>query len=245
MSLDLLGEEVRSTGEVEAALSGYVACLDGIAANAIDGNISIKLTQLGLALDRDLARSTLERLAVSAGRHGLSSPSTWRTRLTPKTRSKSMPRPRRPTAISDSPCRPTCAALPTICKRLMPLGGHIRLCKGAYVEPESVAFTSTAEVDAAFARLLIVLMGYEGVTPAVATHDPELIELTRQLARQRRRPVRVPDALRSPAAGAEGPGGRRFPDPDLRPVRVAGRIPTWCDDWRSDPPTWCSSFGHW
>ena len=43
----------------------------------------------------------------------------------------------------------------------MPLGGHIRLCKGAYVEPESVAFTSTAEVDAAFARLLNVLMGYE------------------------------------------------------------------------------------
>ena len=47
---------------------------------------------------------------------------------------------------------------------------------------------STAEVDAAFARLLSVLMGYEGVTPAVATHDPDLIELTRQLARQRRQP---------------------------------------------------------
>ena len=70
----------------------------------------------------------------------------------------------------------------------MPLGGHIRLCKGAYVEPESLALTSAAEVDAAFGRLLRKLMLNDVVTPAVATHDPDLIGLTRQLSRQRREP---------------------------------------------------------
>ena len=54
VSLDLLGEEVHSADEVEAALNGYVACLDEISANTIDGNISIKLTQLGLAFDPGL-----------------------------------------------------------------------------------------------------------------------------------------------------------------------------------------------
>jgi proline dehydrogenase len=56
------------------------------------------------------------------------------------------------------------------------------------LEPESVAFKSSADVDAAFARLLHMVMGHEEVTPAVATHDPKLIELTRQLARHRLRP---------------------------------------------------------
>ena len=115
VSLDLLGEEVRSTDEVETALAGYVACLDGIAANAIDGNISIKLTQLGLALDPDLARSTLDRLAVSAAasrpdrhhRHG-------GLDLHRRQRSKSTQLPSRPTATSASPCRRTCAARRTI-----------------------------------------------------------------------------------------------------------------------------------
>ena len=188
VSLDLLGEEVRSTGEVEAALNSYVACLEGIAADAIDGNISIKLTQLGLALDRDLARSTLERLAVAADRHGLTvtidmEDSTY-TEDTVEIYAAAQKNHGNLGLALQAYLRRT----PDDLQRLMPLGGHIRLCKGAYVEPESVAFTSTAEVDAAFARLLIVLMGYEGVTPAVATHDPALIELTRQLARQRRAP---------------------------------------------------------
>lgn len=188
VSLDLLGEEVRSTGEVEAALGSYVACLDGIAANAIDGNISIKLTQLGLALDRDLARSTLERLAASASRHGLSVTVDMEDSTYTEDTVEIYAAAQKTHGNLGLALQAYLRRTPDDLQRLMPLGGHIRLCKGAYVEPESVAFTSTAEVDAAFARLLIVLMGYEGVTPAVATHDPELIELTRQLARQRRAP---------------------------------------------------------
>jgi proline dehydrogenase len=188
VSLDLLGEEVHSAEEVESALAAYVACLDEIAANSINGNVSIKLTQLGLAFDPDLARATLDRLAASAARLGLTvtidmEDSTY-TQQTVDIYADAQPRHRNLGLALQAYLYRT----PDDLIRLMPLEGHIRLCKGAYVEPESVAFTSTSEVDAAFARLLNVLMGYEEVTPAVATHDPKLIGLTRQLGGQRRQP---------------------------------------------------------
>ena len=180
-SLDLLGEEVHSAAEVEAALMGYVACLDQIAAHEIEGNISIKLTQLGLAFDPGLTRTTLERLAASAARLNLTvtidmEDSTY-TQAAVDLYAAAQPVYGNLGLALQAYLRRT----PEDLKRLMPLGGHIRLCKGAYVEPETVAFTTKSEVDAAFARLLHMLMGHEGVMPAVATHDPKLIELTRQL----------------------------------------------------------------
>jgi len=188
VSLDLLGEEVHSADEVEAALAGYVACLDEIAAWDIDGNISIKLTQLGLAFDPGLARSTLDRLAASAARLNLTvtidmEDSTY-TQATVDIYAAAQQVHGNLGLALQAYLRRT----PEDLKRLMPLGGHIRLCKGAYVEPETVAFTTTSEVDAAFARLLYMLMGSDDVTPAVATHDPRLVELTRQLARLRANP---------------------------------------------------------
>ncbi|HUP15493.1 MAG TPA: proline dehydrogenase family protein [Acidimicrobiia bacterium] len=188
VSLDLLGEEVNSAVEVEAALASYVACLDEIAANSIDGNVSIKLTQLGLAFDPDLARATLDRLAASAARLGLTvtidmEDSTY-TEETVDIYADAQPRHGNLGLALQAYLYRT----PDDLLRLMPLGGHLRLCKGAYVEPEAVAFQSTSEVDAAFARLLNVLMGFENVTPAVATHDPQLIDLARQLDHQRRLP---------------------------------------------------------
>jgi proline dehydrogenase len=188
VSLDLLGEEVNSAVEVEAALASYVACLDELSASSIDGNVSIKLTQLGLAFDPDLARATLERLAESAAGLGLTvtidmEDSTY-TEETIEIYADTQPRHGNLGLALQAYLYRTPADL----LRLMPLGGHLRLCKGAYVEPEAVAFQSTSEVDAAFARLLTVLMGFEDVTPAVATHDPKLIGLARLLDRQRRQP---------------------------------------------------------
>ena len=188
VSLDLLGEEVHSADEVEAALAGYVACLDQIAAGSIDGNVSIKLTQLGLAFDPDLARATLDRLAASALRLGLTvtidMEDSAYTEETVNIFSDAQPKHGNLGLALQAYLYRT----PDDLLRLMPLGGHIRLCKGAYVEPETVAFTSPSEVDAAFARLLYVLMGHEDVTPAVATHDPKLMDLTRHLGIQRRQP---------------------------------------------------------
>jgi proline dehydrogenase len=188
VSLDLLGEEVHSAGEVTVALEAYIACLEAISANAIDGNVSIKLTQLGLAFDGDLTRTSLDRLAVTAKALGLTvtidmEDSTY-TEATLEIYAACQQAHSNLGVALQAYLRRTPADL----HELMPLGGHIRLCKGAYVEPESVALTSAAEVNAAFRQLLQDLMGYEDVIPAVATHDPGLIELTRQLATRRRNP---------------------------------------------------------
>ena len=72
--------------------------------------------------------------------------------------------------------------------RLIPLGGHIRLCKGAYAEPAEVAYQSSSEVDASFDRLAATLMHARGVVPAMATHDDARIEPVIAAGRHRTEP---------------------------------------------------------
>jgi proline dehydrogenase len=67
------------------------------------------------------------------------------------------------------------------CRALAAYGTRVRLCKGAYSEPESVAFTSRRDIDTSYARCLRALMNGSGY-PMLATHDPRLIEITTSLA---------------------------------------------------------------
>jgi proline dehydrogenase len=68
------------------------------------------------------------------------------------------------------------------CRELATVGSRVRLCKGAYAEPESVAYQSALEVDRSYVRCLNILMAGEGY-PMVATHDPRLIAIARDRAR--------------------------------------------------------------
>jgi proline dehydrogenase len=72
------------------------------------------------------------------------------------------------------------------CKDLSGAGSRVRLCKGAYAEPESVAFVDKAEVDRSYVRCLRTLMAGDGY-PMVATHDPRLIDIAGALAVQKGR----------------------------------------------------------
>jgi proline dehydrogenase len=75
------------------------------------------------------------------------------------------------------------------CRDLAGPGSRVRLCKGAYDEPESVAYRSAAEVDLSYVRCLKILMAGEGL-PMVATHDPRLVAIARHLAQRYGRAVR-------------------------------------------------------
>ena len=68
--------------------------------------------------------------------------------------------------------------------RMNALGARVRLVKGAYNEPRDVAYQAKADVDAAFVRIMQMLLA-EGTYPAIATHDPAMIEATRAFARER------------------------------------------------------------
>lgn len=188
VSLDHLGEHVSNTALAVQAERDYRDCLDRIEAEGLGANISVKLTQLGLGLDDGLAERSLAELAARAAAGG--------TTVTVDMEESAF------TQITlDLYCRAQAergnlglalqAALhrtPTDLARVLPLGGLIRLCKGAYDEPAEVAFRRRGRVNAAYASLLADLMGCEGVRPAVATHDGRLIARARELARHRQQP---------------------------------------------------------
>ena len=145
-------------------------------------NISIKLTQLGLGIDRATSVDNLRRVLDAAATHDFfvridmeNSPYTTQTLETFETtwgigyRNVGV-------VLQSYLRRSTEDA-----RRMIALGVAVRLVKGAYREPRSVAFQRKAEVDAAFISLMQLLMT-EGTRPAIATHDPAMIDATRQFA---------------------------------------------------------------
>ncbi len=189
VSLDHLGEEVVDEGAALAARDEYLACLDRLA--GLDANVSLKLTQLGLAFDPALAARCLDDVARAAAAVGT-------------TVTVDMEGSRHTTAILDTYSAAQAvhgnlgvavqAALrrtPADLDRIRSLGGHVRLCKGAYLEPPDVAFRRRRDVQAAFANLLGDLMSTDEPRPAVATHDEILLALTAGLARRREGPYEV------------------------------------------------------
>ena len=185
LSLDLLGEEVHDRVSAVAALNEYMACLERIDVDGLDANISVKLTQLGLSIDEGVARHAVEQLAKRAAEAG-----------TTVTIDMEDSRFTEQTVDIYADVQASIGHLgiaiqaymkrtPDDLARLIPLGGHIRLCKGAYVEPSEAALGVKAAVDGAYEEYLKTLMAAEGTKPAVATHDPDLIEAARSLSAQR------------------------------------------------------------
>ncbi len=182
VSLDHLGEHVTDVGQAVGARDDYLACLDRIAADGLDANISVKLTQLGLGMDDALAEASLDALAARAAAVGTSvTVDMEESRHTEATIGvyERVQRARGNVGIAvQAYLRRTRDDL----DRIVPLGGHVRLCKGAYAEPERIAYQGRDEVDASFDRLATMLMGAEGVRPAIASHDEARIAHARSLA---------------------------------------------------------------
>ena len=185
VSMDHLGEHVHDTGSASAALADYMACLDEIEAKQLDANVSVKLTQLGLAVDPSIASTALETLAKRAAGAGTTvtvdmEESTWTDATIELYEDVQQRFGNLGIAIQAYLHRTADDLL-----RLMPLGGHVRLCKGAYVEPPEVAVQEKGQVNARFRHLLAMLMAEPATYPAIATHDDELIRDTYARARVR------------------------------------------------------------
>ncbi|MCI0544262.1 MAG: proline dehydrogenase family protein [Actinobacteria bacterium] len=182
VSFDLLGEEVTNRDSAVVATDEYLDCLRRIEKEGLDANISVKPTQLGLAIDPSLAGESIDRLARAAleldNTVTLDMEDSRYTRATIELFETAQ----RAHGNLGIAIQAYLRRSPSDLERLVPLGGHIRLCKGAYVEPEEVALTSKSEVDRAFAEQLRVLMRASTTTPAIATHDSALVDLARELA---------------------------------------------------------------
>ncbi len=175
-----LGENVATAEEAEQVATHYLEALDRIAAAGLPAQISVKPTQLGLDLDPASCFSRLERLVEHAGRRGNfvwidmeSSPYVDPTlALFRRLRERSD----RVGLALQAYLRRTAEDL----ESLMPLGPAVRMVKGAYLEPASVAFPRKADVDEQFFRLSCRMLGDRnapaGTLLHIATHDGRLVQ---------------------------------------------------------------------
>ena len=185
VSLDLLGENVSDRDGAVRAADVYVAMFDRIAAEKLDGNISLKLTQLGLDLDPGLCESLLMQIASAAARHHNflridmeGSPYTQRTVDLCK-------RARATTDAVGTVIQSYLHRSEQDVRDLIEVGCRIRLVKGAYKEPSEIAFPEKKDVDANFVKLMEILLP-SGIYHAIATHDPQMIDATKKFAAAQR-----------------------------------------------------------
>jgi proline dehydrogenase len=185
VTLDYLGESVSSIAEAAAATRAYVAVMERVAAAGIERNVSLKLTQLGLTVDRATSVDNLRRILDAGGAHGFfvrvdmeNSPYTAVTLDVFETMWQQGYRNAGVVLQSSLPRSEADAV------RMNALGARVRLVKGAYKEPRDIAYQSKADVDAAFVRIMRVLLA-GGTYPAIATHDPAMLAATRAFAAER------------------------------------------------------------
>ena len=183
-TLDLLGESVASMAEADAATRTYLSVLDGIVRAAIGRNISLKLTQLGLTIDRATCVDNLRRILDEAAPHEffvrIDMENSPFTQVTLDIFEAMWQQGYRNVGVVLQSCLPRSVA---DARRMNELGARVRLVKGAYKEPRSVAHQDKAQVDAAFVQIMKLLLS-DGTYPAIATHDPAMIAAARAHAAQ-------------------------------------------------------------
>jgi proline dehydrogenase len=188
VSLDLLGEQVHDHDSAVAARDEYLECLDEIGRTGLEANISVKLTQLGLAIDESLTIDLLDSLASRASSVGTTVTVDMEDSRYTEATVRIYEKAQSAHGNLGVALQAYLLRTPADIERLIPLGGHIRLCKGAYVEEADVALVGGSRIDAAYADQLVTLMRASDVRPAVATHDQALVELTLRLAAERAEP---------------------------------------------------------
>ena len=185
VALDYLGESVSTTKAAIAASREYVQLMETIVASGIERNISLKLTQLGLTIDKATCVDNLRRILEPAARHQffvrIDMESSRYTQLTLDVFETVWSLDFRNVGIA---LQSSLHRTEQDVRRMNELGARVRLVKGAYKEPASVAFQLKADVDAAYTRQMRLLLDH-GVYPAIATHDEEIIAETRSYAAER------------------------------------------------------------
>ena len=183
-TLDVLGESVEDRAAADRAAAAYVATIERIAAEQLDANVSIKLTQMGLDLGVEECLAVLAPVAAAGARHGVfiridmeSSDYTDRTL-------EVVERLRADGCDAGPVIQAYLHRSPDDVERLAAERVRTRICKGAYAEPPDVALQDRAAIGDAFVSLTERLLEADAY-PGVATHDPEMIDRVSASARER------------------------------------------------------------
>jgi proline dehydrogenase len=188
VSVDNLGENVTNAEEARASAQLYHQMLDEISGRQLDANVSLKLTHMGLDVDEKLARDLVTGLVAKAAAMNPrnfvrvdmeGSPYTQRALDFVYELHRMPGHAGAVGAVIQSYMRRAEKDI----EELLAEGIRIRLCKGAYKEPEEIAFQKKSEVDASYVRLMKILMK-SGVYHGLATHDEQIINQAKVFATQ-------------------------------------------------------------
>jgi proline dehydrogenase len=185
-SLDHLGENTETPAQATTAADDYMLALDRIAATGVQSYVSVKLTQLGLDLGTDFCRANVARVAARAQEIGslvrIDMESTDYTDRTIEIMYALREHYDNVGIVAQAYLYRTRADV----EALIEAGVPVRLCKGAYNEPASLAFPQKADVDRNMIDLMHLLLSEKarasGARLAMATHDEKLIEATKAYA---------------------------------------------------------------
>jgi proline dehydrogenase len=187
VTLDHLGEDTRDETQARAVRDAYVALLGRLADAGLAGDgrveVSVKLSAVGQALGADgerIALSNAQQICAAALAAGTTVTLDMEDHTTTDSTLAVLRALRSDFPWVGAVLQAYLRRTETDCKDLATAGSRVRLCKGAYDEPESVAFTDADEVDRSYVRCLSTLVAGEGY-PMVATHDPKLLDIAAAL----------------------------------------------------------------
>jgi proline dehydrogenase len=181
-TLDHLGESVTTLEGTEGCTRDYLNVIEEVARAGIERNLSLKLTQLGLDVDRAICVDNLRRILAAGDRHGffvrIDMESSRYTDTTLEIFETVWRHSNRNVGVVLQSCL---YRTEKDFERVNALGARVRLVKGAYKEPKTVAYGLKADVDAAYVRLARRLLT-EGTHPAIATHDEAIVGEVKRFA---------------------------------------------------------------
>jgi proline dehydrogenase len=184
-SLDLLGESVNNEREARAARDQYLQILDRVRETRLDANVSVKLTAMGLDIDHELCVAVMQdiltraqqydtfvRIDMEASEYTDITLKLFEERLYPAYKANVG-------VVLQSYLYRTFADV----EHMNSLRARVRICKGAYKEPPSVAYPEKKDVDANYVKCMRELT-LRGNSPGIATHDPAMINEAKRWARE-------------------------------------------------------------
>ncbi len=179
-SLDHLGENVTDLLAARSDADAYVRALDRIESAGLQGNVSLKLTQMGLDVSREAAVENAARVVARAAGTGTTATLDMEDhRYTERTVEICLDLAARHPGSVGLALQSYLYRTPADLERVLHV--PVRICKGAYLEPRDVSYRSKADVDRAFAHQVRRLLE-AGAYPMIATHDERLVRFAQRIA---------------------------------------------------------------
>jgi len=184
VTVDHLAPETTTADQARATRDEYVTLLGRLKTAGLTpaAEVSVKLSALGQRLDEKLAYDHALAVCAAAAEAGTSVTLDAEDHTSTDSTLEILSDLRKEYPSTGAVLQAYLRRTEGDCRELATAGSRVRLCKGAYPEPESVAFTDALDIDKSFVRCLNILMSGEGY-PMVATHDPRLIAIAEDRAR--------------------------------------------------------------